>query len=113
MLINHKFQNYYLELNVTPLIRRGSLCSTLLLNLMPCLSSRLEIIACLHSQGRREAIRTEISRREDKRGIQFKAGANYLTLFEGKTLFNKLWPLLDLRAKLDMKSTNDNESQRN
>ena len=23
---------------------------------------------------------------------------NYLTLFEGKTLFNKWWPLLDLRA---------------
>ena len=28
-----------------------------------------------------------------------------MTLFEGKTLFNKLWPLLDLRAELDLKST--------
>ena len=31
---------------------------------------------------------------------------NYLTLFEGKTFLNKLWPLLDLRAKLDLKLTN-------
>ena len=31
---------------------------------------------------------------------------NYLTLFEGKTLFIKLWPLLDLRAKLDLRLTN-------
>ena len=30
---------------------------------------------------------------------------NYLTLFEGKTLFDKLWPLLDLRAELDLRST--------
>ena len=30
---------------------------------------------------------------------------NYLTLFEGKTQFNKLWPLLDLRAKLDLRLT--------
>ena len=29
---------------------------------------------------------------------------NYLTLFEGKTL-NKLWPLLYLRAELDLRST--------
>ena len=31
---------------------------------------------------------------------------NYLTSFEGKTLFNKLWPLLDLRAELDLMLTN-------
>ena len=30
------------------------------LNLMPCLSSWLEIIACLHSQGTKEAIRAVI-----------------------------------------------------
>ena len=30
---------------------------------------------------------------------------NYLTLFEEKTLFNELWPLLDLRAKLDLRWT--------
>ena len=30
---------------------------------------------------------------------------NYLTLFEGKTVFNKLWPLLDLRAQLDLRLT--------
>ena len=30
---------------------------------------------------------------------------NYLTLFEGKTPFNKLWLLLDLRAKLDLRLT--------
>ena len=30
---------------------------------------------------------------------------NYLTLFEGKTLFNELWPFLDLRAELDLRST--------
>ena len=30
---------------------------------------------------------------------------NYLTLFEGKTLFNKLLPLLDLRAQLDLRLT--------
>ena len=29
----------------------------------------------------------------------------YLTLFEGKTLFNKVWPLLDSRAKLDLRLT--------
>ena len=27
----------------------------------------------------------------------------YLTLLEGKKLFNKLWPLLDLRAELDLR----------
>ena len=31
---------------------------------------------------------------------------NHLTLFEGKTLFNKLWPLFDLKAKLDLRLTN-------
>ena len=31
---------------------------------------------------------------------------NYWTLFEGKTLFEKLWPLLYLRAKLELMSTN-------
>ena len=30
---------------------------------------------------------------------------NYFTLFEGKSFFNKLWPLLDLRAKLDLRLT--------
>ena len=30
---------------------------------------------------------------------------NNLILFEGKTPFNKLKPLLDLRAKLDLRST--------
>ena len=30
---------------------------------------------------------------------------NYYTLFEGKTLFNKLWPLLDLTAELELRST--------
>ena len=44
------------------------------LNLMPCLSSWLEMIACLRYWGMREAIRAVISRREDKQGIQFKAG---------------------------------------
>ena len=29
----------------------------------------------------------------------------YLTLIEGNTLFNKLWPLLDLRAELDLRLT--------
>ena len=29
----------------------------------------------------------------------------YLTLFGGKTLFYKLWHLLDKRAKLDLRST--------
>ena len=33
---------------------------------------------------------------------------NYLTLFEGKTLFNKLWPLLDFRAEIDLRLTNNN-----
>ena len=31
---------------------------------------------------------------------------SYLTLFEGKTLFYKLWLLLDLRAELDLRWTN-------
>ena len=31
---------------------------------------------------------------------------NYFPLFEGKILFNKLWPLLDLRAELDLKYIN-------
>ena len=30
---------------------------------------------------------------------------NYLTLFGGETLFNKLWLLLYLRAELDLRST--------
>ena len=30
---------------------------------------------------------------------------NYLTLFEGKALFNKLWPLSDLGAELDLRLT--------
>ena len=33
------------------------------------------------------------------------------TLFEGKTLFNKLWPLLDLRAELDFRLTNNVRAQ--
>ena len=45
------------------------------LNLMPILSSLLEIIACLHSRGTRKAIRAIISMREDKQGIKFKEGA--------------------------------------
>ena len=45
------------------------------LNLMPYLSTWLEIVACLHSRGTREAIRPAISRKEDKEGIQFKVGA--------------------------------------
>ena len=32
---------------------------------------------------------------------------NYFIIFEGKTLFNKLWLLLDLRAELDLRSTNE------
>ena len=31
---------------------------------------------------------------------------NYLTLFEGKTLFNKLWLLFHKRAKLDLRLAN-------
>ena len=30
---------------------------------------------------------------------------NYWTLFEGKTLFNKLWPLFNLRAESDLRMT--------
>ena len=30
-----------------------------------------------------------------------------LTLFEGKTIFNKWWPLGDLRAELDLRLTNE------
>ena len=30
---------------------------------------------------------------------------NYLTLFEGKILFNKRWPLLDLKDQLDLRLT--------
>ena len=105
------------------------------LNLMLCLSLWLEIIACLHFRGTREAKRAVISRREDKQGIQSKEGAincgyslqvlleNLQVLLEinilllvgkhelfdiilgGKHFFNKLWPSLDLRAKLDMRST--------
>ena len=30
---------------------------------------------------------------------------NYLTLFKVKTLFIRLWPLLDLRAELDFRMT--------
>ena len=55
------------------------LCSTFFapsLNLMPCLSSWLEIIACLHSRDTREAIRAVISRREDKPGIKFTRRSN-------------------------------------
>ena len=33
---------------------------------------------------------------------------NYLTLFEGKTLYNELWPLLGLRAELDLRLKNYN-----
>ena len=33
----------------------------------------------------------------------------YLTLFGGKTLFNKLWHLLDKRAELDLSSTTNIE----
>ena len=31
---------------------------------------------------------------------------NYLTLFGGEIPFNKLWLLLDLRAKIDLRLTN-------
>ena len=31
---------------------------------------------------------------------------NYFILFEGKTTFNKLWLLLDLRAESDLRLTN-------
>ena len=31
---------------------------------------------------------------------------SYLTLFERKIRFNQLWPLLDLRTKLDLRLTN-------
>ena len=30
----------------------------------------------------------------------------YLTIFDGKTCFIKLWTLLDLRAELDLRLTN-------
>ena len=51
------------------------------LHLFFCLSSQLEINACLHSRHRREAIRAVVP-------------------------FNKLWLLFDRRAKLDSRFTN-------
>ena len=70
------------------------------LNLMPCLSSWLEIIACLHSRSMREAKSAVISRREDKQGIQL-----IFVIIWGIHTLKKIVPLLVLRAKLVLRLT--------
>ena len=91
----------HLKWNVTPHIRRGSHSFLLKhfiapsLNLIPCLSTWLEIIVCSHSWGMREAIRAVISRREDKQGINSLPRAGFEP---GSELDGCLWRLPSYRS---------------
>ena len=68
-----------------PLIRRGS---------------SLVFFAALYSFVNSRLLRPDLK--------LFSGKMQYRTLFEGKTPFNKLWPLLDLRAELELRLTNTN-----